>query len=666
MPQFFTGQRIKASIERLAASRGKPSLIDFLVVKRTLAIEGTNTAVMAQGKASFARAVKELASIAPPEEMDFVASYPFFVVFAVNTNTRGFRSPKWISNGTNSTIANPPWADVLDVKGPPRSASLRDGHADRLPKLVLRAEGSGLPKLEDLAVWIYRHEDIESIFGALSNSEARAKALVAQLMLDYGLSGDEVEAVFDPAGLGIEDADLASQKASPCSYITGLAVAEGASANTGQTCSLDLVVALAAKPFVILTGTSGTGKSRSALKLAEQLQVMYGDQAKAQIFMLVAIGPDWTSPKKLIGFRTPFGQTRTRPGGGETNESYEITDAVRLILRASHPDSVNIPHFLVFDEMNLSHVERYFAPFLSLMEASNILEDGGSAPIVDKQSVAVISELLAIENAESIEAKSAKSLVDTGQPLKLPPNLFYVGTVNIDETTYMFSPKVLDRAHVLEVKAMMPSQYVLGTQGVPTIDTAKASQLLRDAIETREAPESGFADPSAILDLLASNHEVDASSLTEAKRMTLRTLDGCFALLGPVGFEFGFRVVQEVYGFMHVWTKAQLVMGKTPAQAMAEWADGLDRAIFQKVLPKIHGNRSALGDSLKALAAFLDGKHSGSAQPAKYSIGAERVVQIEEGEQIEFGGEGRMVRCQAKLLDMQARLVSRNYVSFVR
>ena len=63
---------------------------------------------------------------------------------------------------------------------------------------------------------------------------------------------------------------------------------------------------------------------------------------------------------------------RTKP---KTNESYEITNIVRLLLRASHPDVAEVPHFLIFDEMNLSHVERYFAPFLSLMEAANVLDE---------------------------------------------------------------------------------------------------------------------------------------------------------------------------------------------------------------------------------------------------------------------------------------------------
>ena len=92
-------------------------------------------------------------------------------------------------------------------------------------------------------------------------------------------------------------------------------------------------MALAAKNFVILTGPSGTGKSRSALRLVESIQHAYADRVSGAMFELVTVGPDWTSPKRLLGYRTPFGKLRHFDDGGETNESYEITNIVRLLLR---------------------------------------------------------------------------------------------------------------------------------------------------------------------------------------------------------------------------------------------------------------------------------------------------------------------------------------------
>ncbi|MCC8613061.1 McrB family protein [Xanthomonas euvesicatoria] len=668
MPQFLTAQRIKSSIDAVADTRGKAALLDFLILKRTLAIKAQPSVAIVQGEAAYIQATTELAGVFDKPKIDINAQKEIFNVFSSQDKKQGFRNGKYISNGTGTTIAGNPWQTVIELStDDPRKASLRAGHEVHLADLLLTSAKAAKPRLGDVAVFHYRRTNIEAILGGEADPAKRFDLLEQRIAADYALSSTEIAKLFDTGGGSIEDADLQTAAAAPEEYLDGLAPPTTATAVTGKLCSFDLVTALAAKPFVILTGTSGTGKSRSTLRLAESLQELYAGQVDGQIFQLVSIGPDWTSPKKLLGFRTPFGQARRRDDGTDTNESYEITESLRIILRACHPKSTKIPHFLVFDEMNLSHVERYFAPFLSLMEASSILEDGENAPIIDRQSLAVISELLNDENEGSTEAQSAQLLVTNGQPLKLPPNLFYVGTVNIDETTHMFSPKVLDRAHVLEVKALTPSQYVAGSGEGTTIDLSVADDLLRQAIDDREADEAVGSNPAAILDLLASKHGVGAVELVSAKELTLKTLDGCFKLLGPVGFEFGFRVVKEVYGYMYVWTKAQLATGKPPAAVMADWINGLDRAIFQKVLPKIHGNRSALGDSLKALAAFLDGAHGKSGTtPARYLLGTETTVEIAPGEALTFPADSQFRQCRDKLLAMHARLISRNHVSFVK
>lgn len=670
MPRFLTAQRIKFSVTALADTRGKAALLDFLIVKRTLAIKGQPSVAITQGEAAYIQATAELAGVLNKVKIDVGAAKEIFNVFASQDTKQGFRSGKYISNGTGSTIGGNPWQAIIELStDDPRRASLRAGHEAHLADLLLKSAKDKKPPLGEVAIFHYRRKDIDAILGSEADPAKRFALLEYRFKAEYGLTDPEIAALFETEGGTIRDEDLQAQEAEPVDYLDGLVppvTTAATPASTGKVCSLDLVTALAAKPFVILTGTSGTGKSRSTLRLAESLQDLYAGQVDSQIFQLVAIGPDWTSPKKLLGFRTPFGQMRKRADGSETNESYEITETLRVILRACHPSSTKIPHFLVFDEMNLSHVERYFAPFLSLMEASSILEDGENAPIIDRQSLAVISELLEIEDKDSAESESAQLLVKNGQPLKLPPNLFYVGTVNIDETTHMFSPKVLDRAHVLEVRALTPSQYVGGTGEGPTLDLALANELLREAIDDRESAEADGSNPAAILDLLATKHGVDPAELAKAKELTLKTLDGCFKVLGPAGFEFGFRVVKEVHGYMHVWTKAQLAMGATPVAAMAEWVNGLDRAIFQKVLPKIHGNRTALGDSLKALAAFLDGAHGKSEVAARYTLGAETVVEIEAVEAITLPAGTQFSLCRDKLLAMHARLVSRNHVSFVK
>lgn len=671
MPKFLSGSRVAAAIVALSDTRGKAALLDFLIVKRTMAIKSAAQVAITQGEGAYLQATRELAAVENKPKIDIAAEREIFNVFASGDTKGGYRSGKYISNGTGSTIGGNPWQAIIELTpDKPRKARFRPAYEAHLADLLLKeAAKATKPNLAEVAIWNYRHVDVEPALGAETDPAKRGKLLQARFVADYGLTAGEIAELFDDAGASVPDSDLDAAPADPISYLPGLAAtAVAATAVAGSTtpCSLDLVLALAAKPFVIITGTSGTGKSRSTLRLAEQLQAHYAGAVDGQIFQLVAIGPDWTSPKKLLGYRTPFGSERKRADGSATNESYELTETLRIILRACNPKSTKVPHFLVFDEMNLSHVERYFAPFLSLMEASSILEDGENAPIVDRQSLAVISEILDLEDKESPEAESARLLVKNEQPLTLPPNLFYAGTVNVDETTYMFSPKVLDRAHVLEVQALKPSQYVAGGSSEPTIALEHANELLREAIDDREAGESGGSNPAAILDLLASKHGVDSSELDAAKALTLRVLDGCFHLLRPTGFEFAYRVVKEVHGYMYVWIRAQIVMGAKPGVAMATWVDGLDRAVFQKVLPKIHGNRSALGDSLKAVAAFLVGGDAKSDPPARYSLGVDASVEIAPGEGLTLPAGAAFKTSTAKLRAMHERLVSRNYVSFVR
>lgn len=667
MPIFLTAGRIKASIASLQDTRAKGSLLEFLLLKRTLAIKGTPSAPLILGEKGFSSAVRELAAV--HDQIDQKAQKQIFNVFASDDSKGGFRAGKYISNGPGTTVNSNPWQTIVEFSGnKPRHVGFKSSYLENLEKPLLKAANEDKPKLSEVAIWNYRRKDIEPILAGEMDPVRRGELLRANLELEYGLVPEEISALFDTSvAEGIADSDLQDQPARPEAYLDLAGVSEpSATEPVGKPCSLDLVAALAAKPFVILTGASGTGKSRSTLRLAEQLQEMYEGQVDGKIFQLVPIGPDWTSPKRLIGFRTPFGQTRTAADGQETNESYEITDTLRIILRACNPSSTAIPHFLLFDEMNLSHVERYFAPFLSLMEAASIVEDSDNAAIIDARSLQVISELLSLEDPESSEAKSAQLLVTNEQPLRLPPNLFYVGTVNIDETTYMFSPKVLDRAHVLEVKALRPSEYLAGVAIEETIDLALANQLLREAIDDREAGEGRSSDPSKVLDSLLTKHGVAQAELDAAKQLTLKALEGCFRLLSPVGFEFAFRINKEVYGYLLVWTKSQIAKGALPSDAMKRWVDGLDRALFQKVLPKIHGSRSALGDSLKALHAFLGGAHGDSNPPAKYTLGAELISRIDEAEAIGLPAGQELTLCRAKLLEMHARLLSRNYVSFVK
>ena len=168
---------------------------------------------------------------------------------------------------------------------------------------------------------------------------------------------------------------------------------------------------LATKRFLVVTGLSGSGKSRLAQAIARSLVPA---RTPSPYYSLVPVGADWTSNENVLGY--PDGLDKDR---------YVVKPTLALILHAaSHQD---IPHFLILDEMNLSHVERYFADILS-----------------------------AIESDEAIPLYSGGERKADGKPvptqIALPNNLFIVGTVNVDETTLHVLPKVLDRANVIEFR----------------------------------------------------------------------------------------------------------------------------------------------------------------------------------------------------------------------
>ena len=176
------------------------------------------------------------------------------------------------------------------------------------------------------------------------------------------------------------------------------------------------VASLLTKPFVILTGLSGSGKTKLAQAFAQWIS------EDASQYRIIPVGADWTNREPLLGYPNAL-----------NSEEYVLPEngALELIIDASKPENSQKPYFLILDEMKLSHVERYFADFLSTMESKD-----------------------AIPLHSSVEPLKAANDQDITIPneINLPENLFIIGTVNIDETTHMFSPKVLDRANTIEFR----------------------------------------------------------------------------------------------------------------------------------------------------------------------------------------------------------------------
>ena len=299
---------------------------------------------------------------------------------------------------------------------------------------------------------------------------------------------------------------------------------------------------------------------------ASRNKVNFKSNLKKQVCM-IPVGADWTNREPLLGYPNALNVGEyIRPESG----------ALDLILNAQ-ADSKN-PYFLILDEMNMSHVERYFADFLSAMESVNAtisLHPG------DKDWSGVPSEIT------------------------LPKNLFIIGTVNVDETTYMFSPKVLDRANVIEFRVSkneMNDYFNSSTELNMKSLNGKGAHMAQNFVSMA----------------LSKIEKVDSLSLGDE-------LMPFFNDLQKIGAEFGYRSAYEIGRFISVYNKMN---------GVANGNGAIDAAIAQKLLPKLHGSRNKLAGTLEVLARLClnDGQkvfsESAKFEDAKYPISYEKLERM--------------------------------------
>lgn len=334
------------------------------------------------------------------------------------------------------------------------------------------------------------------------------------------------------------------------------------------------ITSLLAKPFVILTGNSGTGKTRISKQFAEYLEVI--DINGEKNWLIVPVGADWTDNARVLGFYNPLADN----GVGK----YEKTGIIKLIERANN--NPEIPYFLILDEMNLSHVERYFSDFLSHMETP--------------------------DNPFELEGYRNEDDEVTGK-LPYPKNLFVIGTVNIDETTYMFSPKVLDRANVVEFKPDKDDVMNMFSSASKEVKIASAKSGVAEAF-LRLAKE-----------IRSGESRVDEQQMAEVRNVFTAIYD----ITEKNGYEFAYRTVREIKQYI-----------SAAHELSSQWDDAeiyraIDEQLLQKVLPKIHGNRKEIGTMLDELEAICK----------------------QNGKELELSGR--------KIEQMKGKLAAVQYASFI-
>ena len=355
--------------------------------------------------------------------------------------------------------------------------------------------------------------------------------------------------------------------------------------NTADTESvLSYLTALRTKPFMLLAGISGTGKSRIVRKLAqatvtEELQRANGytgdDFANDRWtlhspanFELIQVKPNWHNSMDVIGYLSNI-----------PSPHYVFTPFIEFIVKAwQHP---KVPFFLCLDEMNLAPVEEYFAEFLSAIESRSF--EGGeymTDPIIKpfnsfgedvaKMMVNTLFPNFTAADKNSLLGKIVDHLETKG--LTLPKNLMVIGTVNMDETTFSFSRKVLDRAMSVEMNEVNYDSFLNDT----TDDDLNA---IVQAFE-----ENDDADLNALL----VNRHIEAKEIIDElgddAKFAIDYLKRINAMLEGTPFKLGYRAANEAL----IYLQASQEFGQTDRIA------ALDNFTLMKILSRIEGDETKL------------------------------------------------------------------------
>ena len=568
MTNFLSLETIKAAVERLGQSRANSSLVDYLIFKRALVlaneeaqVPGTVTQVKTGVRSPhFVSAVNKLTRI----DEEGSSQTPYYSPFgAWRDSGKGYKSQKFPSNGPSVTVSgwsarpDPPLQVVDDTK--PKEFQIAEPNSGALRRFFLVEENVTTkaklkPHLGDLAIWWKRSQSFDS--------EVDISRLVEQTVEDLNLTAIEIATLFEadtlPANVRITFSELPALAqgylpppplkeqtavvpenavhlekvvATDVDMIKEYAASKGFAFEPWQIAAF--VTAVRTKPFIILAGISGTGKTKLPRVVAE---------ATGAEFRRLPVRPDWTDSSALLGYENLTGNFI--PG-------YLLQIAREAI------ENGDKQYFLLLDEMNIARVEYYLAEVLSHLEDRIVGEDGKWR-----------SEALVPEASDS-----------EWKDVHLPSNLCIVGSVNMDETTFGFSRKVLDRSFVLEFMSVSLPLQEESTM-VAQSQVWDISKWIPPSINLPQHPDR-------------SNPVVG---------QTIEILERLNGILTPVQLQIGYRVRDEIAMFVLAAIHCQesfMYDAEIPVSA-------LDIAVASKILPRIQGGGTPIQEVLEKLAAWAD------------------------------------------------------------
>ena len=374
-----------------------------------------------------------------------------------------------------------------------------------------------------------------------------------------------------------------------------------------------LLTALRTKPFVLLAGISGTGKSQKVQELA--FMTCPGGELRNEggttpgNYCLVEVKPNWHDSTDLLGYYSAL------------SGKYELTDFIRFVYKATkHSD---VPFFLCLDEMNLAPVEQYFAEFLSVLETRKKVGDSIQTQYLlskdrfsncelkirepKKHNYNVIDDQPEYDEKPLYSDSDAEIICYLKQNgLTLPDNLFVIGTVNMDDTTHQFSRKVIDRAFTIEMNGGKMAD-MFGAESRAALEYLEKpvglyefkSQFVRayEVLEDEEFAKYADIIKERIPALLGNSDGTAAS-------------DSINGILNNTPFRVSYRVQNELI----IYLSTLIERAKFPENIDGLISEAVLAVLLEKILPRVQGEQKQLetkkdekpSNILKDLKSFVE------------------------------------------------------------
>lgn len=372
------------------------------------------------------------------------------------------------------------------------------------------------------------------------------------------------------------------------------------------------IAAIKTKPFLILGGFSGTGKSQKVKELAFATcpcdGVLNVSETSPGNYLLVSVKPNWHDATDITGFRS------------SVNKNYYVTDFMRFLVKAKQYEEQHVPFFVCLDEMNLAPVEEYFADFLSVIESRKRCADGKivtdaiiPASVFNDTDYAAdfnifmkmgleltnpdwkADDVSALDAEEQAQAFVRQDIVEElkRDGLTIPSNVIIIGTVNMDDTTNSFSRKVIDRAMTFET--------IVGEFGEDYFESDVALNYIKN-------PRKG--------ELFLSD-EVRATQMLDEGRFTLTKkeqtailsfINGINEDLEGSPFKISYRILNETILLYRSKKRiAEIMEAEGGFEEGVEFDTDLntifDEILMQKVLPRIEGDYEKCNKCLTKLSS---------------------------------------------------------------